>query len=252
MGVGPIARWKKSTLPDLATKLRWALAVSVVSALLVPNIMGKFTPMIFVGLLMAFWVLSSVYTAFRIRLSQSSHHAKLFDKLKSITPAFYGMLLAHLGLAVFVIGVTMVKGYESEQDIRVDLGQTLKIDGLDFRFDGAKAEMGPNYESMKGTFYISKNGKEVITLYPEKRFYPVQGSVMTEASIAPGVIRDLYISLGEQLEGGAWSVRIYIKPFVQWIWAGAILMALGGILALIDKRYRIKGKALNQEMADAT
>jgi cytochrome c-type biogenesis protein CcmF len=252
MGVGPIARWKKSTLPDLATKLRWALAISVVSALLVPNIMGKFTPMIFVGLLMAFWVLSSVYTAFRIRLSQSSHHAKLFDKLKSITPAFYGMLLAHLGLAVFVIGVTMVKGYESEQDIRVDLGQTLKIDGLDFRFDGAKAEMGPNYESMKGTFYISKNGKEVITLYPEKRFYPVQGSVMTEASIAPGVIRDLYISLGEQLEGGAWSVRIYIKPFVQWIWAGAILMALGGILALIDKRYRIKGKALNQEMADAT
>jgi cytochrome c-type biogenesis protein CcmF len=252
MGVGPIARWKKSTLPDLATKLRWALAVSVVSALLVPNIMGKFTPMIFVGLLMAFWVLSSVYTAFRIRLSQSSHHAKLFDKLKSITPAFYGMLLAHLGLAVFVIGVTMVKGYESEQDVRVDLGQTLKIDGLDFRFDGAKAEMGPNYESMKGTFYISKNGKEVITLYPEKRFYPVQGSVMTEASIAPGVIRDLYISLGEQLEGGAWSVRIYIKPFVQWIWAGAILMALGGILALIDKRYRIKGKALNQEMADAT
>jgi cytochrome c-type biogenesis protein CcmF len=252
MGVGPIARWKKSTLPDLATKLRWALAVSVVSALLVPNIMGKFTPMIFVGLLMAFWVLSSVYTAFRIRLSQSSHHAKLFDKLKSITPAFYGMLLAHLGLAVFVIGVTMVKGYESEQDVRVDLDQTLKIDGLDFRFDGAKAEMGPNYESMKGTFYISKNGKEVITLYPEKRFYPVQGSVMTEASIAPGVIRDLYISLGEQLEGGAWSVRIYIKPFVQWIWAGAILMALGGILALIDKRYRIKGKALNQEMADAT
>jgi cytochrome c-type biogenesis protein CcmF len=252
MGVGPIARWKKSTLPDLATKLRWALAVSVVSALLVPNIMGKFTPMIFVGLLMAFWILSSVYTAFRIRLLQSSHHAKLFDKLKSITPAFYGMLLAHLGLAVFVIGVTMVKGYESEQDVRVDLGQTLKIDGLDFRFDGAKAEMGPNYESMKGTFYISKNGKEVITLYPEKRFYPVQGSVMTEASIAPGVIRDLYISLGEQLEGGAWSVRIYIKPFVQWIWAGAILMALGGILALIDKRYRIKGKALNQEMADAT
>lgn len=251
MGVGPIARWKKSTLPDLATKLRWALAVSVVSALLVPNIMGKFTPMIFVGLLMAFWVLSSVYTAFCIRLSQSSHHAKLFDKLKSITPAFYGMLLAHLGLAVFVIGVTMVKGYESEQDVRVDLGQTLKIDGLDFRFDGAKAEMGPNYESMKGTFYISKNGKEVITLYPEKRFYPVQGSVMTEASIAPGVIRDLYISLGEQLEGGAWSVRVYIKPFVQWIWAGAILMALGGILALIDKRYRTKGRAVNPEVADA-
>jgi cytochrome c-type biogenesis protein CcmF len=251
MGLGPIARWKKATLPDLATKLRWAFVVSLVSAILVPNIMGKFTLMIFVGLLMAFWVLSSVFTAFQIRLTQASAHAKLLDKLTSITPAFYGMLLAHLGLAVFVIGVTMVKGYKSEQDVRVEPGQTLKIDGMDFRFDGAKAEMGPNYESMKGTFYISKNGQEVTTLYPEKRFYPVQGSVMTEASISPGLIRDLYISLGEQLEAGAWSVRIYIKPFVQWIWAGAILMALGGILALIDKRYRSKGKASHQEVRDA-
>jgi cytochrome c-type biogenesis protein CcmF len=251
MGLGPIARWKKATLPDLATKLRWAFVVSLVSAILVPSIMGKFTLMIFVGLLMAFWVLSSVFTAFQIRLTQASAHAKLLDKLTSITPAFYGMLLAHLGLAVFVIGVTMVKGYESEQDVRVEPGQTLKIDGMDFRFDGAKAEMGPNYESMKGTFYISKNGQEVTTLYPEKRFYPVQGSVMTEASISPDLIRDLYISLGEQLEAGAWSVRIYIKPFVQWIWAGAILMALGGILALIDKRYRSKGKASHQEVRDA-
>ncbi|MGZ8271938.1 MAG: heme lyase CcmF/NrfE family subunit, partial [Methylophilus sp.] len=188
MGLGPIARWKKATLPDLATKLRWAFVVSLVSAILVPNIMGKFTLMIFVGLLMAFWVLSSVFTAFRIRLTQTGSHAKLLDKLTSITPAFYGMLLAHLGLAVFVIGVTMVKGYESEQDVRVEPGQTLKIDGMDFRFDGAKAEIGPNYESMKGTFYISKNGQEVTTLYPEKRFYPVQGSVMTEASISPGLI----------------------------------------------------------------
>jgi cytochrome c-type biogenesis protein CcmF len=251
MGVGPIARWKKATVPDLATKLRWAFVVSIVSAILVPNIMGKFTMMIFVGLLMAFWVLSSVITTFRIRLTQASPHAKLLNKLTSITPAFYGMLLAHLGLAVFVIGVTMVKGYESEQDVRVVPGQTLKVGGMDFRFDGAKAEMGPNYESMKGTFYISKNGQEITTLYPEKRFYPVQGSVMTEASISPGVIRDLYVSLGEQLDAGAWSVRIYIKPFVQWIWAGAILMALGGILALIDKRYRAKGKVLPQEVRDA-
>jgi cytochrome c-type biogenesis protein CcmF len=251
MGIGPIARWKKSTLPDLATKLRWAFIVSIVSAILVPNIMGKFSLMIFVGLVMAFWVLSSVVTALRIRLTQTRSDASLFSKLATITPAFYGMLLAHLGLAVFVIGVTMVKGYESEQDVRMAPGQTLTIAGMDFRFDGAKAEMGPNYESMKGTFYISKNGQEITTLYPEKRFYPVQGSVMTEASISPGVIRDLYISLGEQLESGAWSVRIYIKPFVQWIWAGAILMALGGILALIDRRYSKKSKVPSLEVSDA-
>lgn len=241
MGVGPIARWKKSTMPEIATKLRWALGVSIVSALLVPSIMGKLTPMLFVGMLMAFWVMSSVVTALRTRLNAGV--GDLVSKLKSIAPAFYGMLLAHLGLAVFVIGVTMVKGYESEQDITMKVGETVEIQGLQFRFDGAKPEMGPNYESMKGVFHISKNGREITQLYPEKRFYPVQGAVMTEADVSAGFVKDLYISLGEQLKDGAWSVRIYIKPFVQWIWAGAILMALGGLLALIDKRYRSTGKA---------
>jgi cytochrome c-type biogenesis protein CcmF len=246
MGIGPIARWKKTTLPELATKLRWALGVSLISALLVPSIMGKLTPMLFVGMLMAFWVMSSVVVAFRVRLSQTNSHNDLISKLKSITPAFYGMLLAHLGLAVFVIGVTIVKGYESEQDVRMQTGDTLKAHGYDFRFDGAIPETGPNYESMKGIFHISKNGHEVATLTPEKRFYPVQGSMMTEASISVGITRDLYVSLGEHLDDGAWSVRIYVKPFVQWIWAGAMLMALGGILALVDKRYRGSGKKMSQ------
>jgi cytochrome c-type biogenesis protein CcmF len=246
MGIGPIARWKKTTLPELATKLRWALGVSLISALLVPSIMGKLTPMLFVGMLMAFWVMSSVVVAFRVRLSQTNSQDNLLSKLKSITPAFYGMLLAHLGLAVFVIGVTMVKGYESEQDVRMQTGDILKAHGFDFKFDGAIPETGPNYESMKGIFHISQNGHEVTTLTPEKRFYPVQGSMMTEASISVGLTRDLYVSLGEHLDDGAWSVRIYVKPFVQWIWAGAMLMALGGILALVDKRYRSSIKKMSQ------
>jgi len=246
MGVGPIARWKKTTLPELATKLRWALGVSVVSALLIPSVMGKLTPMLFVGMLMAFWVLSSVVIAFRVRFSQTSAHADLISKLKSITPAFYGMLLAHLGLAIFIIGVAMVKGYESEQDIRMQTGDTVKVRGFDFTFNGATPSIGPNYESMKGLFHVSKSGREVAILTPEKRFYPVQGSIMTEASVSAGLVRDLYVSLGEHLEDGAWSVRIYIKPFVQWIWLGAILMALGGVLALVDKRYRTTGKKMSQ------
>ena len=248
MGIGPIARWKKSTVPELATKLRWAFGISVVSALLVPSMLGKLTPMLFVGLFMAFWVISSVFTAFQIRLSQAGS-GDLSSKLKSITPAFYGMLLAHFGLAVFIIGVAMVKGYESEQDITMQVGETVKIKGFDFRFDGAKAVSGPNYHAQQGTFYISKNGNAVTTLTPEKRFYPVQQATMTEASIDVGITGDLYISLGEQLEAGAWSVRIYIKPFVQWIWLGSILMALGGVLTLIDKRYRSGNNKLAQ--ADA-
>ncbi len=250
MGIGPVARWKKATLPELATKLRWALAVSLVSALLVPSVMGKLTPMIFVGLLMAFWVISSVFVALRIRL-QASQNGTLWNKLKSITPAFYGMLVAHFGVAIFIIGVTMVKGYEFEQDLRMQIGESVNVRGFDFRFDGVRPIRGPNYVAKQGVFYVSKQGAELTTLTPEKRLYPVQGSIMTEASISAGVMRDLYVSLGEELEQGAWSVRIYIKPFVQWIWMGSVLMALGGLLTLIDRRYRSNGKKPNVKEASA-
>ncbi|MGQ0442686.1 MAG: heme lyase CcmF/NrfE family subunit [Methylophilaceae bacterium] len=246
MGIGPIARWKKTTLPELAIRLRWALVISVISALLVPNIMGKLTPMIIVGLLMAFWVMSSVMVALRIRL-QTTQYEPLGDKLKKITPAFYGMLLAHFGLAVFIIGVTMVKGYESERDLSMQIGETKNIHGLDFRFEGTQPIKGPNYVAKQGIFYVSKQGKEIAILTPEKRLYPVQGAIMTEASVSAGITRDIYVSLGEELTQGGWSVRIYIKPFVHWIWVGALLMALGGLLALIDKRYRMDHKKLATE-----
>ena len=157
------------------------------------------------------------------------------------------MLLAHLGVGVFVLGVTLVKGYESEQDLRMEVNDVAKIGDLAFTFKGSKQIQGPNYTSSQGTFIVSENANEIAKLYPEKRFYPVQGSTMTEADIQPGVLKDIYVSLGEPLEKGAWSVRIYIKPFVQWIWAGCIIMALGGLMALLDKRYRITNKNLSRE-----
>lgn len=237
MGVGPLARWKQSTLPDLATRLRWAFAVSVASAILVPSILGKITPMLFVGVLMAFWVLSSVVTVFIERLAQEGAMG-LTAKLKRIAPAFYGMLIAHLGLALFVIGVTLVKGYEFEEDLKMSPGQVVSTHSYDFQFEGTKVLKGPNYIAKQGRMNVSRHGEAITTLTPEKRLYVVQGSMMTEASVSAGVLRDLYVSLGEELEGDSWTVRIYIKPFVQWIWAGALLMAIGGLLALIDKRYR--------------
>jgi len=161
------------------------------------------------------------------------------------------MLLAHFGIGVFILGVTLVKGYESEQDLRMDKNDVAKAGNLNFRFDGTQDISGPNYMSTQGTFTVTSNGKVVAVLQPEKRFYPVQGSTMTEAAIQPGVVKDMYVSLGEPLENGAWSVRIYIKPFVQWIWAGAILMALGGVLALTDKRYRILNKKAAKEAQEA-
>jgi len=137
------------------------------------------------------------------------------------------------------LGVTLVKGYETEQDVRMEINDVAQVDDLAFIFKGAKEVKGPNYIASQGTFMVNSGDKTIGMLYPEKRFYPVQGATMTEADIDPGVFKDLYVSLGEPLENGAWSVRIYIKPFVQWIWAGCIIMALGGLLALCDRRYRV-------------
>ena len=211
--------------------------------------MGKLSLMVAVGVFMAFWIGSTTLILLTNRIkSRQTASPNLVENLKGIPLAFYGMLLAHLGIGVFVLGVTLVKGYESEEDLRMDKNDVAKIGNLDFKFNGVAKIQGPNYESAQGTFTVTSSGKQMAVLHPEKRFYPVQGSVMTEADIKPGLVKDLYISLGEPLENGAWSVRIYIKPFVQWIWAGAIIMALGGFCALADKRYRIHNKKAGQDL----
>jgi len=252
MGLGPLAKWKKASLPEIGMRLRVAAIISLVSALLVPLLMGKLTLMTAIGVFLGIWVASTTIILLVNRIkTRKMATPDLVENLKGIPLAFYGMLLAHLGIGVFILGVTLVKGYESEQDLRMDKNDVAKIGSLEFHFDGTQEIAGPNYMSTEGTFTVTSNGKQVAILQPEKRFYPVQGSVMTEAAIQPGVIKDMYVSLGEPLENGAWSVRIYIKPFVQWIWAGAILMALGGILALTDKRYRILNKKAAKEAQDA-
>jgi len=243
MGLGPLAKWKKTSLPEIGTRLKLAAVISVVSALLVPSIMGKISLMVAVGVFMGVWVLSTTLILLQNRInSRQAASASLIDNLKGIPLAFYGMLLAHFGIGVFVLGVTLVKGYETEQDVRMEINDVAKVDDLAFVFKGAKEIKGPNYLSSQGTFVVTSGNKTIGILHPEKRFYPVQGSTMTEADIQPGVLKDLYVSLGEPLEQGAWSVRIYIKPFVQWIWAGCIIMALGGLLALCDRRYRVVEK----------
>ncbi|HEY4732887.1 MAG TPA: cytochrome c-type biogenesis CcmF C-terminal domain-containing protein, partial [Gammaproteobacteria bacterium] len=159
--------------------------------------------------------------------------------LGGLSRSYYGMQLAHLGIAVFIIGVTLVNGYETEKDVRMEVGDTTSVGGYEFRFNGVTAIEGPNYQAKKGFILVSKNGRVVMELNPEKRIYNVQQTPMTEAAIDTGLFRDLYVSLGEPVSGGAWSVRIYNKPFVDWVWGGCVLMALGGLLAATDRRYRL-------------
>jgi cytochrome c-type biogenesis protein CcmF len=241
MGLGPIARWKEASLPDIWVRVRWALATSVVIALLLPVVMGKWSPLISLGFLLAFWVITTTLLEFYRRLHGRDNFVQ---RLKSQSLSYYGMQMAHLGVGVFIIGVTMVKGYETERDVRMNLHDTVQAGGYEFQFDGVREEPGPNYVAQRGRVTITKNGQLVTQLYPEKRNYNSSGMPMTIAAIQVGLTRDLYVSLGEPIpdSNGAWAMRVYIKPFVDWIWVGCVIMAMGGMLAIADRRYRVHAK----------
>ncbi len=240
MGIGPLARWKQSEVPDLWRRLRWAVAVSVVTALVAPLATGQWKPLVSFGLLLAFWIVASTFVGVRerVRNGQGGVLARLARQPRS----YWGMVLAHLGVAVFIVGVTMVKGYESERDVKMNVGDTVSVGGYDFRFDGVTQARGPNYQATRGAFTVSRNGAYVENLYPEKRMYNAGGMPMTNAAIDSGPFGDIYVSMGEPVGDGAWVVRVYDKPFVTWLWGGFVLMAIGGFLALSDRRYRVSAQ----------
>jgi cytochrome c-type biogenesis protein CcmF len=245
MGVGPLARWKEAELPDLAARLKWAAGSAVVATLLVAWLKGGIGIVGAAGLLMAFWIASSVATDLSERLRPvGGARANVLQRARLIPRAMIGMMIAHLGVAVFILGVTLVKTGEVERDVQMGIGDTTTIDGMTFTFRGASDVRGPNYRAAQGLIDVSEGGKTIATLRPEKRFYPASQSTLTEAAIDWGFTRDLYVSLGEPV-GAAWIVRVYVKPFVDWIWGGCLIMALGGLLAATDRRYRARAKASN-------
>ncbi len=242
MGIGPLARWKKANLPDIAARLRWAFAASLVAALAIPFAMGRWSPLVAFGILLAAWVAASGVVQLYEKIGNAANGASAWARLRNTPRATYGMLLAHFGVAVFVTGVTLVKGYDSERDVRMEAGDTVELGGYTFRLDGVRDVQGPNYVAARAQIQVNRNGRPVTTLYPEKRIYTVQNMPMTEAAIDPGFTRDLYVSLGDSVSATAWIVRVQHKPFIDWIWGGCLLMALGGALAASDRRYRVAAK----------
>ena len=229
MGIGPWTNWKNTNLVLVIKRLWLAGLVAVIAGVLIPLVMGQFTWLAGLGFLLAFWVIAS-------GCMQIVRQAKVGKPTRS----FIGMQIAHLGIAIFVIGVTMVGAYQEEKDVRMLAGETVTVGGYQIQLQGVNPVAGPNYQAMRGSFLLSKDGVAQATLYPEKRSYFSSTMPMTEAAINVGLTRDIYVSLGEELADKAWAVRVYYKPFVDWIWGGCLFMALGGILAISDKRYRIK------------
>jgi len=237
MGVGPLARWREASAADLTRRLRWAIGVSLASAVVAPLVLGHWTPMTGLGLLLAVWVASTAILNLVTRLRE--HPAPRWRARLAAQPgSYYGMLLAHFGVSVFIVGVTVVSSFQSENDVRMEPGETATVGGYTFKLDSVVQAKGPNYTSARATLTVTDGDKVIATLRPERRIYTVRSMPMTEVAIDRGVTRDLYVALGEPVSSTAWSVRLHHKPFVNWIWFGCVLMALGGLLAVLDRRYR--------------
>ncbi len=238
MGIGPLARWRQAELGDLARRLRWAVGVSAVSAVLAAALLERWTPLTGLGLWLAVWV--ALTAALNLLERLRGHGAPSWRARLAAQPgSYYGMLLAHFGVAVFIVGVTVVGTWQSENDVRMEVGDTAEAGGYTFRLDAVRLLQGPNYSSAEASLSVTQNGQLIGVLRPERRIYSASRMAMTEVAIDRSAWRDLYIALGEPVSTTAWSVRLHHKPFVNWIWAGCVLMALGGLLAVRDRRYRL-------------
>nr|VFK28448.1 MAG: cytochrome c-type biogenesis protein CcmF [Candidatus Kentron sp. MB]VFK32848.1 MAG: cytochrome c-type biogenesis protein CcmF [Candidatus Kentron sp. MB]VFK75937.1 MAG: cytochrome c-type biogenesis protein CcmF [Candidatus Kentron sp. MB] len=252
LAVGVLARWRKDSLVQLLKRAWGAIVVGCVLGIGavsvgVSHMSSVASEPISDSMLVVLTILIAImigYTALQeivSRMVQKGNGGKgLLKNLRKIPRAVLGMSVAHVGVAVFMVGVALTSAWSVEKDVRLAPGDTKTLAGYAFAFQGISRVAGPNYLAKQGEIRVSRNGEEIAVLKPEKRRYLGKGQPMTEAAIDPGFTRDIYVALGEPLEDGAWAVRLYYKPFVRWIWAGPLLMALGGLLAASDRRYRKK------------
>jgi cytochrome c-type biogenesis protein CcmF len=240
MGFGLLMRWKKDTFDRLKSLIILPVIFSLVAAIVLPLIFAPdFSGLTLMGMLISSWI---AFTALMWVIKQKRSPFKL-------SGTSWGALMGHLGMAISLIGITLVSVYNIEKDVRLAPGESHNLAGYDFKFLGVKDVQGPNYVAHRGTIQISREEKSIAVLNPEKRTYAVQRMPMTEAGIDAGLFRDLFVALGEPLgKDGAWSLRLQFKPFVRWLWLGAIFMGIGGLMASFDKRYRRLGKTKKSQV----
>ncbi len=236
MVIGSYARWKNDTVANLTQKLRPVAIVSVLLGCTAPLLAGEWSALAAMGLTLSIWIVLASFVQIYRQLKDTANW-------KSTPISYWGMHVAHIGIAVCVVGITMVEGYETEKDVRMTFGDTVEVGGYTFRLTGVNTVPGPNYSAERGDVELIKGNRVLRVLHPEKRTYFSSPMPMTEAAIDSSLTRDVYVSLGERLEGpgeAAWAMRVYHKPFINWIWMGCFLMSIGGGMAALDKRYRKK------------
>jgi len=236
-GIGAMSRWKVMPGKLLLTQIAGSILVAILVAAAFPLVYaGEMNFKVAFGLFIATILIA---TTFRDVWSKSKGQV---SRLAKLSKSYWGMVIAHLGVAIMVIGVTVVSNFSVEKALKMNPGDVATLSGYDFKFAQVGTQQGPNYSAHVGVFEISQAGELIATLHAEKRRYKVKGSMMTEAAIDAGLFRDLYVSMGEPLADGAWAMRLQVKAYMRWVWLGALFMSLGGFLAILDKRYRIRVK----------
>ena len=240
LGIGPLVKWRRDQVSAIRTPVIISLIMMVALGFGLPYLVGdRLTVTAVLGVMMAaIIVILSLYEMH----TRATHRHSFLTGVFKLSRSHWGMTLAHLGVAMTVFGIAMSQNFSIEKDVRMREGDSVQILDYQFTFKGLKITDGANYQGGTADIAITKNGKPEATLHAEKRFYNVSKMGMTEAAIDWGFSRDLYAALGEQLEDGSWGLRLYYKPFIRWIWFGGLFMAIGGLLCMLDKRYRIRVK----------
>ncbi|WGE35370.1 heme lyase CcmF/NrfE family subunit [Actinobacillus genomosp. 1] len=237
LGIGPLVKWRRDQVSAIRTPVIIALIMMVVLGFGLPYLLhDRITATSVLGVMMASIIV--ILSLYELHQRATHRHSFLAGVFK-LSRSHWGMVLAHLGVAMTVFGVAFSQNYSVEKNVRMNVGDTVQLQGYDFTFKGIKITDGANYQGGTAEIEISRQGQYESTLNAEKRFYNVSKMGMTEAAIDWGFRRDLYAALGEKLEDGSWGVRLYYKPFVRWIWIGGLFMVFGGLLCMFDKRYRL-------------
>lgn len=237
MVIGAMTRWKRDDLSRLIKHLTIPLLISLVAGFSLPYLLANSTDWrAITGVMLGSWVALGTLQGLYDRVSSRPNK---FAALLKIPRGFYGMTLAHLGIAWFIVGISLTTSYSIEKDVRLAPGEQYQLGKFSYRFDGIEKIKGPNYIATEGTVTVTGDQQKPLVLRAQKRHYGQGTMPMTEAAIDAGFTRDVYVSLGDPLgKDDAWSVRLYYKPFIRWIWLGAIFMGLGGLIAVTDRRYR--------------
>ena len=238
LGIGPLVKWRRDEISAIRMPVMISLVMMIALGFGLPYLVGdRITATSVMGVMMsAIIVILSLYEMH----TRATHRHSFLTGMFKLSRSHWGMVLAHLGMAMTVFGIAMSHNFSIEKDVRMREGDSVQILDYNFTFKGLKITDGANYQGGTADIEITRNGKPEATLHAEKRFYNVSKMGMTEAAIDWGFTRDLYAALGEQLDDGSWGLRLYYKPFIRWLWLGGLFMALGGLLCMLDKRYRIR------------